>query len=140
MKKKDLDKFKKLLLLEKQSIMGHLSDLEGNSLSELSQTNTSDPVDFASFEINQAEIQKIGNREKGLLNKINHALNKIESGEYGVCEGCGEEISVARLEARPVAQYCIDCKTEMEQNERRYSDGGEDDEGDWLEDDTEEQG
>ena len=139
MKKKDLEKFKKLLLLEKQGILGHLSDLEGNSLSELSQTNTSDPVDFASFEINQAEIQKIGNREKGLLNKINHALNKIESGEYGVCEGCGEDISIARLEARPVAQYCIDCKTEMEQNERRYSDNNEDGEEDWLEDDAEEQ-
>ena len=140
MKKKDLEKFKKLLLLEKQSIMGHLSDLEGNSLSELSQTNTSDPVDFASFEINQAEIQKIGNREKGLLNKINHALNKIESGDYGTCEGCGEDISVARLEARPVAQYCIDCKTEMEQNERRYSDSNDDDDDDWLDDDTDEQG
>ena len=140
MKKKDLEKFKKLLLLERQSIMGHLSALEGSSISELSQSNTSDPVDFASFEINQAEIQKLGNREKKLLNKITYTLGKIDSGEYGLCESCGEQIALARLEARPVAQYCIDCKTEMEQNERRYSDNNEDDEDDWMEDDVEEQG
>ena len=140
MKKKDLEKFKKLLLLERQSIMGHLSDLEGSSVSELSQTNTSDPVDFASFEINQAEIQKLGNREKKLLNKITYALGKIDSGEYGTCENCGEQIAIARLEARPVAQFCIDCKTEMEQNERRYSDNHEEDEEDWMEDDMDEQG
>ncbi len=121
MRKRDLDKFRKLLLLERQSIVQHLSELKGASDTQLSQEG-GDPVDLASVEITQASIQKLGNREKKLLSKIEYALEKIDSGEYGICERCGESISPARLEARPVTQYCIDCKTELEQNERRYSD------------------
>jgi DnaK suppressor protein len=130
MKKKELDKFKNLLLLEKQSILQHLVELEGASVTELSQGG-GDPVDLASLEITQSAIQKLGNREKKLLEKIAHALAKFEEGEFGICERCGEDISPARLEARPVAQYCIDCKTELEQNERRYSENEEDDEESW---------
>ena len=130
MKKKDLDKFKNLLLIEKQSILHHLTELEGASVTELTQSG-GDPVDLASLEITQSAIQKLGNREKKLLEKIDHALAKFEAGEFGVCERCGEDISPARLEARPVAQYCIDCKTELEQNERRYSEHEEDDEEGW---------
>ena len=138
MRKRELDKFKRLLLLEKQSIVQHLVSLEGASESELSQSATGDPVDLASVEINQASIQKLGNREKKLLNKIEYAIQKIESGDYGICENCGEPISVARLEARPVAQFCIDCKTEMEQNERRYSDETDREDEDWAADDSDE--
>ena len=121
MKKKDLEKFKRLLLLERQQIMDHLSTLEGASEKELAN-NGGDSVDLASIEIAQASIQKLGNREKNLLKKIAHALEKVESGEYGVCEECGCDISLGRLEARPVAQYCIDCKNELEQAEKRYGD------------------
>ena len=130
MKKKDLDKFKNLLLLEKQGILQHLVELEGASVTELSQGG-GDPVDLASMEITQSAIQKLGNREKKLLEKIDHALQKFEAGEFGVCERCGEDISPARLEARPVAQYCIDCKTELEQNERRYSEHEDEEEENW---------
>lgn len=130
MKKKDLDKFKNLLLLEKQGILQHLVELEGASVTELSQGG-GDPVDLASMEITQSAIQKLGNREKKLLEKIDHALQEFEAGEFGVCERCGEDISPARLEARPVAQYCIDCKTELEQNERRYSEHEDEEEENW---------
>ena len=133
-----MDKFKKLLILEQQKILQHLSSLEGASESEISQNTSPDPVDIASVEINQASIQKLGNREKKLLSKIQHALEKIENGDYGVCENCGEPISNGRLEARPVAQYCIDCKTEMEQNERRYTDEEGKEEEDWLSDEYDE--
>ena len=130
MRKRELDKFKNLLLLEKQGILQHLTELEGASATELSQTG-GDSVDLAALEITQSSIQKLGNREKKLLEKIDHALDKFENGEYGVCERCGEQINPARLEARPVAQFCIDCKTELEQNERRYSEHEEgDEEGD----------
>ncbi|MCB0324276.1 MAG: TraR/DksA family transcriptional regulator [Bdellovibrionales bacterium] len=132
MRKRDLDKFKKLLLMERQGIMQHLAELEGASETQLSQGG-GDSVDLASLEITQAAIQKLGNREKNLLRKIEYALDKIENGEYGVCERCGEKIAPARLEARPVAQYCIDCKTELESNERRYSDQEEADEEGWGE-------
>jgi DnaK suppressor protein len=131
-KKKDLERFKKILLLEQQKILSHLSSLESNSQSELSQSSTSDPSDFATVEINQTGIQRIGSREKGLLKKISIALQKIESGEYGICKNCGEDIAINRLEARPVAEYCIDCKTEQENIERRFSDEHEEDEIDWI--------
>jgi len=127
MRKRDLDKFKKRLDLERQSIVHHLAKLQGESEEGLA-ASSGDSVDLASVEISQAAIQKLGNREKKLLKKIDHALSKFETSDYGACERCGEGISPARLEARPVAQYCIDCKNELEQNERRYGDaeGGAD--------------
>lgn len=128
MRKRELDKFKKMLVLEKQTILRHLEDLEDESESQMESTS-GDAADLASVEITQAAIAKLGGREKKLLKKIDYALQKIESGEFGVCEHCGEAIPSARLEARPVAQYCIDCKTELEQNERRY--GEEDEEDKW---------
>jgi DnaK suppressor protein len=131
MKKKEAEKFKKLLLIERQAIVQHLNELEGASSHELDQSG-GDSVDLASLEITQASIQKLGNREKKLLKKIEYALGKFENGEYGVCEHCGEDITPARLEARPVAQYCIDCKTEMEQNEKRYTDAEEEEEDTWA--------
>ncbi len=127
MRKRDQEKFKKLLILERQSIHQHLSQLQGASTDEISQSG-GDSVDIASQEITQAAIQKLGNREKKLLKKIEHALQKFETGDYGVCEHCGEGIALPRLEARPVAQFCIDCKTELEQDERRYSDSDGDEE------------
>ncbi len=132
MKKKDLEKFKKILLLEQQSVLEALTNLESDSKSELAQSTVSDPNDFATIEINQTEIQKIGNKKKGLLKKIANSLQQIESGEYGVCKSCGEDIAIARLEARPVTEYCIDCKTEQENNERRFSDGHVEEEDDWA--------
>ena len=135
MRKRELDKYKKLLLIEKESILRHLTELEGASETELSQGG-GDPVDLASVEITQTQIQKLGNREKKLLAKIDYSLRKIENGDYGICEQCGEKISPARLEARPVAQFCIDCKTEQEQHERRYSEQTEEEEEtEWTETD-----
>lgn len=137
LKKKELDKFKNLLVQEKQEILKHLVELEGASATEIAQGG-GDSVDLAALEITQLSIQKLGNREKKLLDKIDHALAKFETGDFGVCERCSEDIAIARLEARPVAQFCIDCKTELEQNERRYSEGdehAEDDDG-WGESGT----
>lgn len=138
MKKKELEEFKKLLLLERQAVLEHLAQLRGESVEELSQS-IGDSIDIASAEIAQASIQKLGNREKKLLSKIDHALMKFESGEYGKCEMCGEPISPARLRARPVAQFCIDCKTEQEQNERRYGTGDEEEDVVWTAEDEPDQ-
>lgn len=135
MKKRELEKFRKLLLGEREVIVKHLMDLEGASMTQLDQGG-GDSVDLASLEISQSSIQKLGNREKKLLTKIDYAIQKINDGDYGVCERCGEDINPLRLEARPVTQYCIDCKTELETNERRYSDSEEeDDESSWGEGD-----
>ena len=61
---------------------------------------------------------RLRERERGLAAKIEQALQKIEQGVYGECESCGEEIGLKRLEARPVAELCIDCKAEQEKLER----------------------
>ena len=60
-------------------------------------------------------------RERVLLRKIEKALEKIDAGEYGLCENCGDPIEVKRLEARPVTDLCILCKEEQEQMERSYA-------------------
>ena len=135
MKKKDLDKFKKILAEEKQKILRHLEELSDSAETELTPSAAGDPVDIASLEINQAALTKIGKRETYLLKKIDIALDKIENGTYGECESCGEEISPARLMARPVAQLCIDCKTEQENQERKFSsrDDGSDSEDEIFE-------
>lgn len=120
LKKKELEKFKKLLEEEQRKITRHLEELSDSSNEEL-DLSTGDSVDIASLEINQANLQKIGKRETYLLKKIDLALKKIDDGTYGECESCGEPIAVGRLMARPVAQLCIDCKTQQENQERRFS-------------------
>ncbi|MDI6802094.1 MAG: RNA polymerase-binding protein DksA [Thermodesulfovibrionales bacterium] len=74
--------------------------------------------DQASAEIDRNFMLRLRGRERQLLKKIDEAIEKIESGTYGTCESCGEEISIQRLEARPVTTMCIDCKTEQEEEEK----------------------
>ncbi|NTU41887.1 MAG: RNA polymerase-binding protein DksA [Nitrospirales bacterium] len=74
--------------------------------------------DQASAEIDRNFMLKLRGRERHLLKKIDEAIEKIESGDYGTCEVCGEEISIKRLEARPVTTMCIECKTEQEEEEK----------------------
>jgi DnaK suppressor protein len=119
-KKKDLEQFKKILLEEKKKILSHLQTLSDSAEKE-EIVPAGDSADIASLEINHANLQKIGKRETYLLKKIDLALAKVEDGTYGECEDCGEQIAVARLQARPVAQLCIDCKTVQENNERKFS-------------------
>ncbi len=61
---------------------------------------------------------KLKGRERKLLKKIDDAIEKIDNGTYGICETCGEEINIRRLEARPVTTMCIECKTEQEEEEK----------------------
>jgi len=90
----------------------------GHSKRALSQEIQVDPDDFpdeidtASSEVNLQFAGRLREREQGLL-------AKIEQGEYGACISCGEEIGIKRLLARPVAELCIDCKSEQEKVERR---------------------
>ena len=118
MRKRDLNRFK--LLLEEQR--SNLLDSAKKALSgdiHLDPDDFPDEIDTASSEVGLAFIGRLRERERGLLNKINAALEKIGQATYGECEQCGEEIGLKRLEARPVAELCIDCKAEQEKLERR---------------------
>lgn len=136
-KKKDLEVLKALLEEEKKKLLRHLEEISDSSVADL-ENPTGDSVDIAALEINQNALQKIGKRELYLVKKIETALQKIEEGTYGECETCGEDIGVPRLMARPVAQLCIDCKTEQESIERRYSNREADEDTDAIGDEAEE--
>jgi DnaK suppressor protein len=137
MKKKDLDQLKELLEGEKRRILRHLEDLSDTSVADI-DTPSGDSVDLASLEINQNSLVKVGKRELNHLKKIDAALKKMEDGTYGECENCGEQIAVARLLARPVAQLCIDCKTAQENEERKYTDRSSEEDSDGLPEEGEE--
>ncbi|MCG6550930.1 MAG: RNA polymerase-binding protein DksA [Candidatus Magnetominusculus sp. LBB02] len=81
-----------------------------------------DLTDQASAEIDMNFMLKLKGREQKLLKKIDLSVERIEEGTYGLCENCGEEISIRRLEARPVTTLCIDCKTEQEEEEKMRED------------------
>ncbi|MEM9459499.1 MAG: TraR/DksA C4-type zinc finger protein [Myxococcota bacterium] len=80
-----------------------------------------DEVDQASSEYMQAFSFRLRGRERFLLGKIEHALKKMDVGEYGLCEECDEPISLKRLLARPEAQLCIQCKEAQEKEEAVYA-------------------
>lgn len=80
-----------------------------------------DPTDRAALESNRNFTLRIRDRERKLITKIQEALARIEEGTFGICEVCGGDIGPARLKARPVTTYCIDCKEEQERAEKRSS-------------------
>jgi DnaK suppressor protein len=80
-----------------------------------------DPNDRASQESDIALELRNRDRERKLIKKIDETIGKIDSGEYGYCESCGIEIGLKRLEARPTATLCIDCKTLDELRERQVA-------------------
>jgi len=79
---------------------------------------TADPLDQAAREYERNFTLRIHNREDVLIRKIKQSLQDIEEGMYGICENCGQPIGVKRLKVRPVARYCIECKTREEKRER----------------------
>jgi DnaK suppressor protein len=80
-----------------------------------------DPNDRATQESDMALELRNRDRERKLIKKINETIAHIESGEYGYCEKCGVEIGLKRLEARPTATLCIDCKTLDELREKQVA-------------------
>ena len=83
-----------------------------------------DPNDRASKESDMALELRNRDRERKLIKKIEETIAKIESRDYGYCESCGVEIGLKRLEARPTATLCIDCKTLDELRERQQAKPG----------------
>jgi len=80
---------------------------------------TPDPADRASQEEDHTLELRVRDRERKMLHKIDQAIERIDNNDYGYCEECGVEIGLRRLEARPTATLCIDCKTLAEMRERQ---------------------
>lgn len=105
-----LQAWKKELMEEVDRTVHHMQD---------EAANFPDPNDRASQESEFSMELRTRDRERKLLKKINESLDLIDEGEYGFCESCGIEIGVRRLEARPTATLCIDCKTLDEIREKQ---------------------
>jgi len=113
-----MSKFKKLLTEQRDDLMGNARRALSGDI-HVDPDDFPDEMDSASSEVNLQFTGRLREREQGLLSKIEAALEKIEDGSFGECRVCGETIGVKRLKARPVAEMCIECKSDQEQIERR---------------------
>ncbi len=112
--KKIRDIKKKLISQKKILLVGAIE-----ALNELpGQTVFPDLGDQATAEIDRNFMLRIKGRERKLLKKIDEAIERINQGIFGICDKCGLEIDVRRLEARPVTTMCIECKTLQEEEEK----------------------
>ncbi len=109
--------FRNILIVMRQNILDEV-DRTVNEMREVDRA--ADALDRASAEEDMVITLRTRNREGKLLKKIEESLDTIESDEYGYCESCGVEIGVKRLEARPTATLCIDCKTLDEIKEKQH--------------------
>jgi DnaK suppressor protein len=120
MNTESLQKFKVLLTEKRDEILQRAKDTLKDDMT-LDTDDLPDEMDLASSEYLQSFTFRLRGRERGLLDKVEKALGRIEDGTFGQCDSCGEEISTKRLEARPEATLCIQCKEEQERQERDYS-------------------
>ena len=116
MKKKDVEYFKALLTDQLEELLSQ-ADTTVSGMT-VPKENFPDPTDRASLEADRNFMLRIRDREAKLIKKIKKTLDRMENGTFGICESCGEEISIKRLKARPVTTQCIDCKTEEEALEK----------------------
>lgn len=114
MDKERLEFFKKKLLKMREAILDKSKKLKEDSYT-LGTDGIQDMADAASNAYNADILMSLSDNDLNQLKEIDSALDKIAGNTYGVCEECEEEINEKRLEANPVARYCITCKRMMEE-------------------------
>ncbi len=119
MNEKQLNHFRQILNNWKDELSDDIDRTVHTMQDEV--TMFADPNDRASQESDMALELRNRDRERKLIKKIDDTLNKIDAGEYGYCNSCGVEIGLRRLEARPTATQCIDCKTLDEIREKQVA-------------------
>jgi DnaK suppressor protein len=117
--KAQLQRFRKLLEDKRDDIIKKAKETLEEDMA-LDTNDLPDEMDLASSEYLQSFTFRLRGREKSFLDKINKALERIENNSFGMCEECGDEISVKRLEARPETTLCIRCKEDQERAEKDY--------------------
>jgi DnaK suppressor protein len=117
MNAKQKQHFKNLLLAWKRELMEEVDRTVSHMKDEAA--NFPDPADRASQEEEFSLELRTRDRERKLIKKIDKTLELLETDEYGYCETCGVEIGIRRLEARPTATQCVDCKTLAEIKEKQ---------------------
>ena len=120
LKKKDLKRFREILLARKKEILRNAQRTLSEDMT-LESDDLPDEMDLASSEYLQSFTFRLRGREKAFLDKIQKALEKIDNGTFGTCDDCGEKISIKRLEARPETTLCIRCKEDQERVEKDFT-------------------
>ncbi len=114
---KQIAHFRNILLAWKRELMEEVDRTVHHMQDEAA--NFPDPNDRATQESEFSMELRARDRERKLIKKIDESMSKLDDGEYGYCESCGVEIGIRRLEARPTASLCIDCKTLDEIREKQ---------------------
>ena len=117
MNEKQLEHFRQILLAWKDELMEEVDRTVTHMKDEAA--NFPDPADRATQEEEFSLELRTRDRERKLIKKIDGTINLIDADDYGFCEACGVEIGIRRLEARPTASLCIDCKTLDEIKEKQ---------------------
>ena len=112
-----IEHFRNILLTWRRELMEEV-DRTVNHMQE-EAANFPDPADRAAQEEEFSIELKTRDRERKLIKKIADTLDRIDQDDYGYCDACGEEIGLRRLEARPTATQCVDCKSLAEFRERQ---------------------
>ncbi len=120
MNKVQLKKFRDLLESKRAEIIKRAQQTLDEDMA-LDANDLPDEMDLASSEYLQSFTFRLRGREKAFLDKIQKALEKIDAGSFGVCDDCGEKISIKRLEARPETTLCTRCKEDQERVEKDFS-------------------
>ena len=117
MGEEQLQHFKNLLTAWKTELMEEVDRTVSHMQDEAS--NFPDPADRASQEEEFSLELRTRDRERKLIKKIDKTIEHIDADDYGFCDSCGVEIGIRRLEARPTATQCVDCKTLAEIKEKQ---------------------
>jgi len=111
------DHFREILLAWRSQLVSDITRTISSMQDE--SFNHPDPTDRATQETDMSLELRSRDRERKLIKKIDETIQRIDEDDYGFCDNCGVEIGIARLEARPTATLCIDCKTLDEIRERQ---------------------
>ena len=111
--KRTLARFKKILLKEREDIIGEVKQIHESS-KEMGQDGIQDIGDEAANIYNKQILLSLSENERVRLQEVDEALDRIANGTYGTCEECGGPISLKQLEVRPVAKYCVPCLMNLE--------------------------
>jgi len=114
-----LEHFNNILNAWKQRLMHEVDATVEHMKEEAGMGSLPDPLDRAAQEEGFNLELRTRDRERRLIKKIEQSLDQVNNNEYGYCDACGAEIGIRRLEARPTAEKCIDCKTYEELREKQ---------------------
>jgi DnaK suppressor protein len=116
----DLEELK-LELEERRAVLLSRLDIKGNNEEDpdLMEVENPDRADLAQDYFQQNRHDALRSRMEDTLKQVEGALERIDAGEYGKCKRCGNDISAARLQAIPFAEYCIECQEALEKNRTR---------------------